>query len=684
MKAFIILTFCLVLSLSFTLVGFSQDEVNCDQLRDKIAQAEKLDLNSMSPSIRQLYKESLLTLYILFSDCLQRDIAAADTLQKAASETRASQPIENKLKMLNQERLDADGKITLLRMALNPSAKATSLNIGTSQPTPGEAVGGSNVQFAGAANSPATNRNGSQGTSIQPPNIPPPPQAISSCAISGVYDDAPAILKDLATKSARDVVRASGDPNKEIADNAADKAIGAGSNLVLYTIFDAASPTSSKLVRKLAAYQYLAETARTDKQLGASQKSEGAVSAIEKPGFANLLGFAIEHGGITKKNDGTNLTLSTSLYSLYALKYQDTSESYDRAGILNRIGVSASFAVTNKTDDLANARRNNLAEWSVRSRLFGDRSTRSAGFQRFWDRDIRPLISDRLLALGKAVTSLSKSIKAYAMLENDALTSSTSPALPDLVKMRMECPDYKASATPDDKVKIIADVILSQMKTKIYDPIRSKKVEITLEEIELIEGEYLPDLKTALDNLVVGKGLLEQKIDNLQKSPLGTFAYTNHRQPNASDYSETKFLYEQEHGFLGPLKLTGNLGMSFYHRPDPTMKQQKLRDVSAALSFDGSTASPFTEAGNQSKITYSFVGSYQRLFENRRMTTRKPDIGTVQFVLEIPFVKGFSLPFSLSYANATEEERKKNVKFNFGMHLDTDKLFALLRAGIKQ
>jgi hypothetical protein len=62
------------------------------------------------------------------------------------------------------------------------------------------------------------------------------------------------------------------------------------------------------------------------------------------------------------------------------------------------------------------------------------------------------------------------------------------------------------------------------------------------------------------------------------------------------------------------------------------------------------------------------------------MKTRKPDIGTVQFVLEIPFVKGFSLPFSLSYANATEEERKKNVKFNFGFHLDTDKLFELLKA----
>jgi hypothetical protein len=66
------------------------------------------------------------------------------------------------------------------------------------------------------------------------------------------------------------------------------------------------------------------------------------------------------------------------------------------------------------------------------------------------------------------------------------------------------------------------------------------------------------------------------------------------------------------------------------------------------------------------------------MFENRRMANRKPDIANAQFLVEIPFLKGFSLPFSLSYANATEEERKKNVKFNFGMRLDTDKLFAML------
>lgn len=151
--------------------------------------------------------------------------------------------------------------------------------------------------------------------------------------------------------------------------------------MVLYTIFDAASENSAKQLRELEVYQYLSETARTDKQLGPAPNSEGAVSAIEKPSFARLLGFAIEHGGITKKNDGTNLTLSTSLYSLYAMSGGDTAERYQEAGFLNRIGVAATFALDDQNNELANVRRNNLSEWSARVRLFEIAARDRRGFK---------------------------------------------------------------------------------------------------------------------------------------------------------------------------------------------------------------------------------------------------------------------------------------------------------------
>jgi hypothetical protein len=193
-----------------------------------------------------------------------------------------------------------------------------------------------------------------------------------------------------------------------------------------------------------------------------------------------------------------------------------------------------------------------------------------------------------------------------------------------------------------------------------------------------IETKYVPNLKSALDDLKSAGGLIEKKLDDLRTGPLATFAYTNHRIPTGSDYSETKFLFEQDKSLFRPLKLIGNVGFSFYNKPNPLLNQERLRDFTAALAFEGSSRSPFTESGNQSKITYSFVGRYERLFENDGTLLRKPDIGTFQFVMEIPFFKGLSLPLSATYANGTEEEKKNHFRFNFGMRLDTDKLFELL------
>lgn len=134
---------------------------------------------------------------------------------------------------------------------------------------------------------------------------------------------------------------------------------------------------------------------------------------------------------------------------------------------------------------------------------------------------------------------------------------------------------------------------------------------------------------------------------------------------------------------MGPLKLTGNIGLSLYNKPDPALNQRRLRDFAAALSFEGSSDSPFTEGENKSKITYAFVGRYQRLFENRNVATRTPDIGSLQFVTEVPLFKGLSIPFSITYSSATEEEKKQGFRFNFGTHFDMDKLVELLRANAK-
>jgi hypothetical protein len=244
----------------------------------------------------------------------------------------------------------------------------------------------------------------------------------------------------------------------------------------------------------------------------------------------------------------------------------------------------------------------------------------------------------------------------------------------------MNSSDYRA-ATDDQKQVMIAGLILSHLRANVFNQVRQNgSLELNGEQIAQIENDFLPRLKTALDNLVLADADIKNRIADLSKGPLATFAYTNYRIPTGSDYSETKFLFEQDKGMFRPLKLIGNVGLSFYHKPDPLLRQKTLRDLSAALSFEGSSKSPFTEDENQSRITYSFVGRYQRLYENRRSLNRVPDIGAFQFLMEIPFIRGLSLPLSATYANATEEEKKSHFRFNFGMRLDADKLLEILRA----
>jgi hypothetical protein len=242
----------------------------------------------------------------------------------------------------------------------------------------------------------------------------------------------------------------------------------------------------------------------------------------------------------------------------------------------------------------------------------------------------------------------------------------------------MACPDYTA-ADSNQKQEILAAMILGRLRTTVYDPVHNHTFDLEASDIGRIEREFLPNIKVALDDYVQADSELKEIFSDLQKGPLLTFAYTNHRVPTASDYSETKFLFEQDKGLFAPLKLSTNAGMSFYNRPNRSLNQQKVRDYFAALSFEGTSDSPFTEAENKSKITYSFVGRYQRLLENRGVKGKTADIGTLQFITEIPLFKGLSLPFSVTYSSATEEEKKQGFRFNFGTRLDMDKLFDLLR-----
>src|SRR5947209_20297892 len=118
--------FILVFCLSTPLMA--QNAVDCDQLRDKITQLKRMDINAMSPSIRQLHKQSILKLSEEFSTCLQQDISATVSMLGSVAGTSAAPPVDEKLQALKKEKSDTDAKITLLREASRLDAASQRLD----------------------------------------------------------------------------------------------------------------------------------------------------------------------------------------------------------------------------------------------------------------------------------------------------------------------------------------------------------------------------------------------------------------------------------------------------------------------------------------------------------------------------------------------------------------------------
>ncbi|HEX8178438.1 MAG TPA: hypothetical protein VF525_02735 [Pyrinomonadaceae bacterium] len=498
------------------------------------------------------------------------------------------------------------------------------------------------------------------------PVLPMPGPAADS---TNAYKNAPPLLLEEVDRTASAIV-----------DEGTTSPISATwDQMLFYAVADAVAPAdtavNARSIRTLKAYQYLGETARTDKQVGASAKSEGSTSAIEKPGFVRLLGFAVENGAIQQDISKTSLTLSTSPYVLYTMNGEgDTAETYERAGFLNRIGLFANFNLQNQDVPLANAKRSQLDNWSVKVRAFGDRSTRSKSFLKFWQDNVQQPIENRLNVLTGAFEMFENPSSAPFQQLKDAETP-----LKQQMQTLLGSAAYKTADATVKKTQV-TNLILSYLKSAVVDKVTGGSIALLPADRDTINKNHVQALAEALNRLEVVRKILDDRLDDLNKSPLGTFSYTNYRKPTASDYSEFKFLYEQDKSVFRLLKLVGNIGATIYNRPDPALNQQRLRDFTAALSFEGKTKRPFlNELPDLSRITYAFTGSYQRMKENNGMPNRKADIGTFQFRVEVPLFAGMSLPLAVTYANATEMNKKEHTRANFGFTVDIDKMLAATR-----
>lgn len=431
----------------------------------------------------------------------------------------------------------------------------------------------------------------------------------------------------------------------------------------------AGDETTKANLRNIQIAKAMIETSRTDKHIGASANASASTSLTEKPGFAELLGFAIENGAIDKEVVGTTVTLSTSPYALIAAG-NDTADTYSKYGYLSRVGVSATFNVDDKNNILTSVRRQQLDEYSIKLRLSPDRSIRSKKLQTFFDENSKIFAKPSIeitLALSKIVNSsqpLKNKIidlqKKFALAQNNYVTEVKSNTLSDA-----------------EKQKALQKQLLCLAKLEIYDAVKSGALALTFSEEQI--------LKTAIANLVKAQAermqfntAIEDKIKELNRAAVYSLGFTLKRQPNASDYSTLKLMFQRETAMN--LKFIANTSFSLYSNPNRMMNQQTVRDFAVAFSLEGNAGkSPFLfkPDANLAPITYSFSGRYQRLLENRGIPMKKADIATAQFKLEIPLAAGMTIPLSITYANATELIKEDKVRGNFGISFDLDKLFTL-------
>jgi hypothetical protein len=427
-------------------------------------------------------------------------------------------------------------------------------------------------------------------------------------------------------------------------------------------------------LRNLKVREVEEETKRTDKQIGASARSEGTTSAAEKPSFQSLLGIALENGAVQKEIDGTTLTLSSSPYALVAAGRGDSASTYKEYEAYNRVGLSASFNIRNQDNALANATRSQLSEASARFRFTKDRSIRSFDVENVWNKDILPRFQQLDIVLTQEMVALFQNTS-----QNETLRREVDTEVQARIKNYLALP-ANAARTRDEKVADIQRIILCGLKERVFDQVVAGRFSLSDDDRQRIVDQTIPGLAAAVGLQQKAVSDFENRIKEIRGRGLGTFVYSFKKEAMTPDYSTLKVLYEQNLYGSTKAKFVGNAGISLYHNPNPMMNQENVRDFAAALSLEGKAGrSPFILdlEGDESQITFAFTGRYQRMFENRGIAGKKADIGVAQFKVEIPFLTGASFPFSITYANATELVKEDHVRANFGFSFDADKVLLL-------
>lgn len=509
--------------------------------------------------------------------------------------------------------------------------------------------------------------------------------------------------------------------------------------LVLQTTAEAIAAESSPVgVGILTQARAVRQTAREDKQLGADSSGGASTTLVDKAGIPEFLALAIENGVISEERSGTKATLRTTPYAFIKWGAGDTAENYTRYGLWRRVGLAASFALNSeRAITAADINEDQLTDWSVKVRLIGDRSARSAAFTELWIQKIQPAYVSALSDYNRALIAFweaTDSTEFTAMV--DAVEGATEAAEASNLTVMLTQSLGNVGADRPGTESALTEAILSTLESRIWVGAQDRSVLDDDSARRAIVEEILPSWQDAAARLTAAeRKTAGDLLDDFNEQPLLTFQYANVKadasvtrpaveeepmetmdaapdedamQTMDSDagedtmeapmlstpYSEIKAVYQQG---VDPFEIILNANMSFYHDPELTMGAGRIRDYGFGFSLEGSVDNGLTNNGgdtnDQSTIEISFSGKFS-WFEGLAEGLQR-DFGdndnkiVLQGKVDIPLAKGLVIPIAFTADRVPDRlgsdgsEKAWDSRLQFGLSFDFDKLNALTQGALR-
>lgn len=438
--------------------------------------------------------------------------------------------------------------------------------------------------------------------------------------------------------------------------------------LTPYICYLASEPVREKM---LSDY----EKSRQDKQPGAASGSSGSTSLASKGSSPSLLGFALEHGGLTQTTSGNTITfrgnLANSISALLKSSYLASYELSQKDALvryLSRLSFGVSFDTSTNQPSTTQGFEpsgKDFSGFSAKYAIYDHRDPRHKEFRPQWD----GLAATEGNALAVAIGELHDAMKDKRPKEWATWTKAAFDSISTL----------PTDATDKDLLKAL------EGSADLFE-----KVFANTPEIQTPLSQATARMSTYVDK--------EQAIvAAIRKTPIVTVEYNLTRQLQSNNQSIVSTQMNQkipdlsninlvlEKGFNGANapELTFNAGGTWFNSPDSSSpKRGRFRDFSASAELDV----PLKEIQNIGRPTLSFSGQFlalvneplgQQVMINGVTVTRTGNIGVFQTKVSIPIKdSGVKIPISFTYASRTELVKEADVRGNVGITFDLDSLFS--------